>query len=446
VSALGPYSAILVLLALVPACACDSPSRFRGGARQTPPGGEPGAPAETSVVEPHCPEVWSNGSRLLAYEASRERVAPAIRWKAVIPWTGLETDPVLGGELIALLLGTKLVALDLHGEMRFEYIDWMAKTGSSLVAGPDGTFFFGTSSAVAVSSTGEPLWRFQPANGSVSEGSTISSTMVLDDEGTLYFSASDGNAYAVDAITGTERWRSPVGLHASNRPQWVGPGVGETVFIAGRPRTVAVGQEFRLSNLTDPELEPVLLIESGMVASKFVRSGTTLEMRSHVLDKCGSLRWSFPETASWGAYLVGKRDEILARSSKGQAIWYNQEGKPLVGPERVEGSPMALAFDGTLYVTDCSSADLDTSEMTVRAYDHALKELWSLPLGSPCTFRSPVLSSDGLLVYARQALQHVEVIAVDTGGPGLAPTAWPIRSGGNGRANWLPRSPDGGAP
>jgi hypothetical protein len=75
--------------------------------------------------------------------------------------------------------------------------------------------------------------------------------------------------------------------------------------------------------------------------------------------------------------------------------------------------------------------------MSLVAYSSELTESWRIELGKPCTYSGTVLADDGVLYVAREVADGIEVIAVQTASPGLAPTAWPARRHDNRQTGWL---------
>ena len=103
----------------------------------------------------------------------------------------------------------------------------------------------------------------------------------------------------------------------------------------------------------------------------------------------------------------------------------------------MRGTPSSLGADGTLYTTHCSPVDGGTSTVTVTAYSPTLDELWAIDIGSPCSYSGTALADDGVLYFARNETSRLEIIAIQTASPGLAPTAWPTHFHDNRRTGWL---------
>ena len=122
---------------------------------------------------------------------------------------------------------------------------------------------------------------------------------------------------------------------------------------------------------------------------------------------------------------------------RGSASWYSAEGALRQGPRPVPGFATTLGADGTVYTTACSQQDARTSDLSLVAYSSELTSMWRLELGKPCTYSGTALADDGVLYLARELIDGIEILAIQTASPGLAPTAWPTRRHDNRRTNWL---------
>jgi hypothetical protein len=224
----------------------------------------------------------------------------------------------------------------------------------------------------------------------------------------------------------------------------VSSGIGDTFFVESQPyRTVDGGRS------DAPVIEGAIVpvghsTYSGLLAGRLVDVQAELKWRSYLLDKCGELLWGFPKDGSWLVSLVGFDETLLVGNVDGgskSAYLYSVTGERLKGPVVMPGMPTTLGADGTYYVTECSATTDSLSEMTIRAYSPDVAPLWSLELGRPCIYSPLVLADDGVLYVAREHTDGVEdgieVLAIQTRSPGVAPTAWPTRQHDNRATFWL---------
>jgi hypothetical protein len=145
---------------------------------------------------------------------------------------------------------------------------------------------------------------------------------------------------------------------------------------------------------------------------------------------------------SWNVELALFDDSLFVRGGPhGKSAYvYSESGEKLRGPVALRGFATSLGADGTLYTTECTATDLRAGELTLVAYDADLSERWSLNLGRGCTYGGTAIAPDGVLYLGREDPEgKIEVLAVQTQSPGLAPTPLPTRAADNRRTGWIAR-------
>jgi len=269
-------------------------------------------------------------------------------------------------------------------------IDGVAGTCSSAVVASDGTIFVGTEDNMAgiveVASTGGLDWSAQVANMTASAalgpsrlyggaqqavvaldyggnvqwtfgGSLlqVDSSIVLGNDGTLFFGAEDNNIYAVDP-DGSERWEFPTGGAIDESPAiaadgtvicgssdsyvyWLDPVQGSALWsykLGGYPSTAAIAADGTI----------------------YVGGGDGL---LYAFDSAGNLQWTFssvvgafavPAIGGDGTIYVGSSNGALyAVTRAGQLRWKLETGS-VGGPLSIgeDDTIYALATDGTLSV------------------------------------------------------------------------------------------------
>jgi outer membrane protein assembly factor BamB len=366
-------------------------------------------------------------------------VVHKVVWEKKLGWSGFHTELVLANNRLAFVTGNKLWLLDLAGNVRGEVLDSNAQLGTAVLADKNGSFYFAASAIHAVDADGGIRWKFQLGMNlwQSQETTSTSKLPLLSPNGVLYFAATDGYLYAISSADGGLVWKKDVGLHPEGGAHWSGPGVGDTFFLNGVPHVAADGTPTARIHVDGRPLDVTVSSFEGSAAGRYVEVNGNLKSRMHFFDKCGNLRWSLPNTSSWGIFLAGFDDALFVLNGDREGAWYSPDGEILVGPKTVAGIPWILGADGTVYSTSCAPGDPETSTLSVFAYGADLQEKWSVPIGAPCTHTSMALGDDGVLYLARQGPSQTTITAIQTSSPGLAPTAWPARWVNNRRTGWL---------
>lgn len=260
-----------------------------------------------------------------------------------------------------------------------------------LVHSPDGTLFV-DSSATNLSAldgaTGVEKWRFQsdsaiytrPAlghNGRLYFGTSDTNLCVVDaaagqqiaafpmddlprefstptigNDGTVYLCTARSNVCAIDGITGTTRWRCPLGTAPISGPAL---GVDGTVYAAT--------ENFRLYALkgADGAVRWSHAFQKRVFAPVVAADGTLYVVEDltglHALDPAtGTNKWSCPRNnigpgtpilAADGTLYAGSsyRWMVAISAASGQMLWERRFDEPCVG------DALALGLDGTVYAS-----------------------------------------------------------------------------------------------
>jgi outer membrane protein assembly factor BamB len=270
---------------------------------------------------------------------------------------------------------------------------WSFPTKARIPSSPavaDGLVYFGSYDgnfyAVDVS-TGRVQWKFRNAgerryaathlHGSLPVGEVmpdpfdvyLSSPAVWN--GAVYFGSGDGNIYALNAATGTLKWKFQTGdvVHAS-------PAIADGKLYIGSwdsyfyALDVATGKElWRFKTGEDPDIHNQVGIQSSAtVADGLVYFGCR-DSNFYALDAAtGQKRWSFPNDGSWviGSPIV--RDGMVYFATSDSALLKvvdAQTGAPLdslkfhwpvFGSPSIAGNTLYLpGQDGKLVAIDLTS-------------------------------------------------------------------------------------------
>jgi outer membrane protein assembly factor BamB len=365
--------------------------------------------------------------------------APVELWRKSLPNGNFMPETAFSGTHLGIVTSNQLWILDRKGNIVKQIQDAEVQSaGSGPVVDRQGNFYFVTKRASLIRPDGAVLWYHNLGpNISPSLETTASSKLLLDPQGTLYFSASDGYLYAL-ASTGLEKWKVKVGLGKLNWGPTLWAGVGDTILMEGPNRRIADG-----APVQDPVLEgrvmDLFLALPGAVIGAYVDGEV---VRNHLFDRCGKLLWAFPKSQPYGWYigLVDHDGRYLVSAGtylNFSYYYYSASGEKLLGPKEAAGGARALGADGTIYATRCTEAGLD-AVLDLFAYSPALDLLWSMSLPGACHDRiSIVLADDGVLYLTRPKLKETEVIAIQTRSPGLAATGFAKYGYNNRQTGWL---------
>ncbi len=365
--------------------------------------------------------------------------APVELWRKSLPDANFMPETAFSGTHLGIVTRNRLWILDRQGNVTAHVQDVESHwAGSGPVADRQGNFYFVTKRASLIRPDGAALWYHNLGpNISPSLETTTSSNLLLDPQGTLYFSASDGYLYAL-ASTGLEKWKVKVGLGQLNWGPTLWAGVGDTILMEGPNRRIADGAPVEDPVLDSHAMNVSFAVPVGLVAG--FHDGTIY--RSHLFDRCGKLLWAFykSDPKSWYPGMLDHDGRYLVMASVPPAFsyyYYSASGEKLLGPKEAAGGARALGADGTIYATRCTEAGLD-AVLDLFAYSPALDLVWSMSLPGACHDRiSIVLADDGVLYLTRPKLKETEVIAIQTRSPGLAATGFAKYGYNNRQTGWL---------
>lgn len=387
--------------------------------------------------EPRCIEDWPDGGPGELLE-SLDAGAPRIRWSVKLPSKPFRPDLAITNNRVAVVTANKLWLLDHSGRVVAELQDAGAMSGVAPIADQEGNIYFATASVRSIDADGKVKWSVPLGRTGDGAESTGTSQLLLSPEGILVLAATDGLLYAVHAREGRIIWKKPIDLTANPyEVPSLGGGVGDTFFVGGIPFRVEDGTTARPFQREGVALGGYLPTFDGIVAGRFVKGDGTYLSRSSFFDRCGNLLWSMPDEGSWYAFMTDHEGNLLVSNLDSKLSRYSTKGEVLAGPRPIRGVPLVLGADGVVYTVKCDLADSYNSALNIAAFDQAFNELWAMDLGPPCSLGVPALGEDGTLYLARSYIQETEVLAIQTGSPGLARSAWPRFRGDNGRTTWL---------
>jgi outer membrane protein assembly factor BamB len=423
-AALAALAALAGLMAALPACGDNLPGN-------------------------QCVTGWPATARPFVPAAPIAGVTPAILWRtrfgsAMGDWL------VLTDDRLAFPTSTSLYILDHDGNLLRRRTSPAFEVITSAVADREGNFYFAGHSVYSVDRDGEFRWLAPlPGDPGLYPYPRAVGRMVMSPDGALFFGATDGYLYAVEGQGGFLRWRTPI-TGEDERPPVVLGGAGDAVLAIardGEPRAqlwhTRTGKP--VAHLVGPDGErhgAMLGRELGIVAQRMEdRGGAYPWMHVSVLDTCGNERWSLPAKRPQWPALIGPEDRLFmverddVEGSPTFVSVYDQGGKRVAGPVEMP-PPWGIGADGTVYALTCDSSGYE-GPSRLHAYDAALGELWSLPLGDSCPMAGPVIDDRGRLYFAWYIDNTAEVVAVQTASPGLAVTSWPVRRHDARGTGWL---------
>jgi hypothetical protein len=165
-----------------------------------------------------------------------------------------------------------------------------------------------------------------------------------------------------------------------------------------------------------------------------------------VFDTCGVSRWAGSPIGGGGVMASGELIVVSTSTQVGQLMLFNTGGGIVAGPSPAEGQPLAAGADGTIYMVSCQGGT--PSLNLILAYSSDLRELWRFDLGGDFCMGmtgNVVLDDDGVMYLMRSSpnISGTQLMAIQTGSPGLADSSWPSWRHDNRGTAWL--VPGGGA-
>jgi hypothetical protein len=415
------------------------------------PDGDAGAPSHDAPdvsAQAHCVDDVPPAQE--AGPVVPNTTGPIELWRKTVGAAKVRGELVLVGDRLVLSLVNSLVALNRKGEKLWSFVDPGVQLSSAPVADAQGNVFVVNTSAYSFDSSGQVRWKV-PLGGNLdtTHETTYTNRALLSPDGYLVFAASDGFLYALKASDGMQRWRRSIGLNPQKQAWTVTLGVGDTVFVGATPYALTSGEPGKDASVSDHSVPVRYASYDGLIASDFQPVGDTREERSYSLDFCLKSRWAPPNTGgSWHAGVV-LPDNVTAFTlyptgavvgSPAEGYLYSAAGQVLVGPKPMRGVLSAAGADGTIYSLECSSPDQAAADLGVFAYSPTMEPKWTLNIGPGCMQQSATLADDGVLYVLHPVATNIlelELVAIQTGSPGLIRSAMPTLQFDNRRTGWL---------
>jgi hypothetical protein len=314
-------------------------------------------------------------------------------------------------------------------------------TNARPVVGPDGTVFIGSSGAtVAVSRSGQELWRRRP--GSQQTAVRSDGVVLLSSDALRAFSPRGNHLWTFfgDGISNTDG------------PAVVGP--DGTIYYVSVSFTTRANTTLHALDRSGRQLWKVLIgvtgnaIDVGLTSSGDIVVGGSLGI--WLVDSQGTIRWTRPFEAMEPA--IGPEDVIYVAHNAGLDALNPTTGETIWNNPNATRSPVSVASDGTIvagssiYSADGTlrfsglpgnagvaiSADdviLLNRNATVFAHDLNGSQLWSVS-ASKIAANPPVVAEDGLVyvagngcLYAVGGQSEAPAIALDPPAIDFGPVA-----------------------
>jgi len=274
---------------------------------------------------------------------------------------------------------------------------------------------------------------------------TCVAPMLVDPDGILYFTATDGSFKAISPSDGKTVWSSVDATMERDSGSPSGKlGIGDRLFFGNS----AAFKRSTGTRFTDimvdgvPVSVQVAAYSHRLIGEARVNGNTPADLV--VVDECGNMKWSLGKSNRYEV-LVGFDDSIVVGEYKyptTPAFYrYSIDGELLAGPAKFgESTLLALGADDVLYLAGCARCsdpcDHDF-DLEVIAVSESMEVLDRINVGSYCTNASAVLLDDGLMVVMRVGKGATEFVRIQTASPGLARTAWPTIRRDNERTAWV---------
>jgi outer membrane protein assembly factor BamB len=359
-----------------------------------------------------------------------------------IVWHRAVTHNVIRGQLLwtpdllYMTGGGRIYLLDHAGHLQATHVTAGYEGVGSATVDDAGNVYYVGENVYSVDKQGN--WRFitpiDPATNPFAGG------QILRRDDTIFFTASDGDLYAVDTSTGMRLWRREVGKNIANPAAILG-GVGNAILVITRGTSPSsklydVSTGAPIASFTtdkgDPTYGEMIGGTIGIVTERQDdTTGPYPWMHISALDPCSRPRWTIdPSRPQWPA-LIAPNDDLLVverddvQGSPTFVSRYSPDGTKVVASAPA-APPWAIGADGTIYGVTCDSPGYEGPSRLI-AYDPSLHELWRLELGPSCPTTTPVIGDDGIMYFGRWVGDVTDLIAVQTSSPGLAKSGWPTR-------------------
>ncbi len=320
------------------------------------------------------------------FTGAAPRQMPKVRWQFKTGGTVLGSPVASGGIVYAGSSDQHLYAIDREtGKEKWKFRTDSAVAGTAAVA--DGLVYFGSFDGrfyAVDAANGQLKWRFETAgerrfshkylHGLQPAGEVmadpwdfwLSSPAVWN--GMVFFGSGDGNIYALDAVSGSLKWRFPTGdvVHSS-------PAIANGVLYAGSWDGLLYALEagtgkllWRMQAGTDPQTGN----QQGFQASPAVVDGMVYtgcrDANVYAVDaKTGKQKWAYPNNGSWvitspavhqGVVYFGTSDSGLFHGldakSGGRLFTSDSKFPVFSSPAVANGAVYFGTFEGKLYAYD----------------------------------------------------------------------------------------------
>ena len=254
------------------------------------------------------------------YEAAGVPAFHKVKWKFHTGGQIYSSPAIANGTAYVGSADESLYAVDLEtGTQKWKFATYSRVTSSPavadgvvLVASFDGNFY------AVDAATGKLKWKFKTGGERRYAGKHLHGSMPLGESmpdpfdfflsspavaaGTVYFGSGDGNVYALDAATGTLKWKFQTGdvVHAS-------PAIADgTLFIGSWDSyfyalDAATGKEkWRFKTGEDPDTHNQVGVQSSAAVMDGVVYFGCRDSNFYALDiATGEKKWSFNNKGSW---------------------------------------------------------------------------------------------------------------------------------------------------
>jgi hypothetical protein len=285
--------------------------------------------------------------------------------------------------------------------------------------------------------------------GEFPEATLQVSPFVVSPEGNAYLASADRRVRAFGP-DGTALWNVPIPGSAPVGQPAVSAGVGDVLLVneqGSRAGLYAVKDGTRLNTRfqTDTGLDLGIIDDDWVVGYDW---GFTFAW--FPFDSCGRSRSPLGATGTVRRLPITTVSDLLvemswqaddrgSRTGDDTLYLWNRDGTRAGGPAPAPGLPVAAGADGTIYNLSC---DDQGEAAAVQAVDRQLRPTWRVPLDGNCPAGNVVLTEDGVLWLLHRAKNgDGEIVAIQTGSPGLADSSWPSRRHDNTGASWLKARP-----
>jgi eukaryotic-like serine/threonine-protein kinase len=277
------------------------------------------------------------------YDSAPVTALKGVKWRFKTAGRIFSSPAVAGG---AAYIGSEdghLYAVDANSGTQ----KWKFKTGGAVNSSPavgGGVVYFGSMDGFfyAVDAEGGRLrWKFETAgekrfealgvHGLKPRSQTIPdswdmflSSPVLD-RGMVYFGSGDGNFYALDAGTGSLKWKLATRgvVHSS-------PAISDGVVFFGSWDTYLYAVDAASGNLKwkfktgdDPEYHNQVGIQSSPAVSRGIVYFGCRDSNLYAVDaKSGNLRWKFPTKGSWVITAPAVGDDWVAFATSDSSFFH----------------------------------------------------------------------------------------------------------------------------